>query len=130
MGAMIKGAVYGLTNAIVELTLRGPEGQEERLDFKVDTGFDGALTLHSAVVSALGLQRFAVQEVVLADGSVILCDLCKGRVEWGGVSRPVDVQVSDSVSLLGMALLAEHQVRIDVVNGGLVRITPLMQIAA
>jgi predicted aspartyl protease len=101
---MIEGAVYGRTNAIVELTLRGPDGQEERLDFKVDTGFDG--------------------------DRVILCDLCKGRVEWGGVSRSVDVQVSDSVSLLGMALLAGHQVRIDVVNGGLVRITPLMQIAA
>jgi clan AA aspartic protease len=122
---MIEGAVYGLTNAIVELTLRGPDGQEERLDFKVDTGFDGALTLHSAVVSALGLQRFGLQEVVLADGSVILCDLCKGRVEWGGVSRSVDVQVSDSVSLLGMALLAGHHVRIDVVDGGAVRISPL-----
>lgn len=122
---MIEGEVHGSTEAIVELTLRGPDGQQERLDFKVDTGFDGALTLHSAVVSALGLARSGVQEVVLADGSVVLCDLCGGFVDWDGVSRPVEVHVSDSVSLLGMALLADHQVRIDVVEGGTVRIAPL-----
>lgn len=127
---MIEGAVYGNTAPIVALTVLGPEGQEERLDFKVDTGFDGALTLHSAVVSALGLQASGVQRVTLADGSVIVCELCDGFVDWNGVARSVEVQVSDSVSLLGMALLAEHQLRIDVVEGGLVRITPLMQIAA
>jgi clan AA aspartic protease len=125
---MIEGAVYGSTEAIVELTVRGPEGREQRLDFKVDTGFDGALTLHSAVVSALGLRPYGVQEVTLADGSVTVCELCDGSVDWNGVPRSVEVQVSDSVSLLGMALLADHQVRIDVVDGGAVRISPLTQL--
>lgn len=125
---MIEGAVYGNTEPIVELTVRGPEGQEQRLDFKVDTGFDGALTLHSAVVSSLGLQASGVQRVTLADGSVIVCEVCDGSVDWNGVPRSVEVQVSDSVSLLGMALMAGHQVRIDVVDGGAVRISPLTQL--
>jgi clan AA aspartic protease len=124
---MIEGEVHGDTEPIVALTVRGPEGQEERLDFKVDTGFDGALTLHSAVVSALGLQPSSVQRVSLADGSVIVCKVCNGFVDWNGAARSVEVQVSDSVSLLGMALLAGHQVRIDVVDGGVVRISPLGQ---
>jgi clan AA aspartic protease len=124
---MIGGTVYGSTDAVVPLTVRGPDGQEERLDFKLDTGFDGDLSLHSVVVAALGLPRFGAQHVGLADGSVILCEMCDGVVEWGGVLRPVEVQVSDSVSLLGMALPAEHQVRIDVVDGGVVRIIPLAQ---
>lgn len=45
-----------------------------------------------------------------------------------GVSRAVEVQVSDSVSLLGMALLAGHQVRIDVEEGRAVSISPLTQL--
>jgi clan AA aspartic protease len=125
---MIGGTVHGRTDAVVPLTVRGPEGQEEHLDFKLDTGFDGDLSLHSAVVAALGLPRFGAQHVGLADGSVILCELCDGVVEWGGVLRAVEVQVADSVSLLGMALLAGHQVRIDVVDGGAVRISPLRQL--
>ena len=130
MGPMIEGVVYGSTDAIVALTIHGPEGQAEHVDFKVDTGFDGALTLHSAVVAALGLPRRGTQDIVLADGSLVRCAVCDGWVEWAGVPRSVRIQVADSISLLGMALLAEHQVRIDVVEGGVVRITPLMQIAA
>lgn len=127
---MIEGVVYGSTDAIVALTIHGPEGQAEHVDFKIDTGFDGALTLHSAVVAALGLPRRGTQDIVLADGSLVRCAVCDGWVEWAGVPRSVRIQVADSISLLGMALLAEHQVRIDVVEGGVVRITPLMQIAA
>jgi hypothetical protein len=34
---MIEGAIHGSTEPIVALTVWGPEGQEERLGFKVDT---------------------------------------------------------------------------------------------
>lgn len=128
MGLMIAGTVYGGTDAIVALVVLGSEGRAERLDFKVDTGFDGALTLHSSEVAALGLPRRGTQDVVLADGAVVRCTVCEGSVEWAGVPRPVRIQVADSVSLLGMALLAGHQVRIDVVDGGAVRISPLRQL--
>jgi clan AA aspartic protease len=122
---VIEGVVFGSTDAIVALTVHGPEGQAEHVDFKVDTGFDGALTLHSAVVAALGLSRRGTQDVVLADGGLIRCAVCDGFVEWAGVPRSVRIQVADSISLLGMALMTDHQLRIDVVDGGAVRITPL-----
>lgn len=79
---MIGGTVHGSTDAVVPLTVRGPQGQEEHLDFRLDTGFDGDLSLHSAVVAALGLPRFGAQQVDLADGSVILCEVCDGVVQW------------------------------------------------
>lgn len=123
---MIEGAVYGSTDAIVALTVCGTTGQKEQLDFRIDTGFDGALTLHSAVVAELGLYSSGTRLIGLADGTVTECDLCAGFVDWNG-PRPVEIQIADTVLLLGMELLADHQVRIDVVDGGAVRIAPLPQ---
>lgn len=50
---MVEGAVYGESDALVELAVLGPGGQRECLDFRVDTGFDGALTLPGAGSGAL-----------------------------------------------------------------------------
>jgi clan AA aspartic protease len=122
---MVEGSVYGESDALVELAVLGPEGRKERLDFRVDTGFDGALTLHSAVVAALGLPRTGARWVRVGDGRLVLCDLFDAQVEWDGESRPIDVLAADIAPLLGMELLGGHQLRIDVVDGGAVRITPL-----
>lgn len=56
---------------------------------------------------------------------IVLCDLFDARVEWDGESRPIDVLAPDIAPFLGMELLGGHQLRIDVVDGGAVRITPL-----
>ena len=62
---------------------------------------------------------------MLADGSVRQFDIYAAEVAWGGAWRPVLVSaVSDEV-LLGMRLLANHELRIAVVPGGAVGITPL-----
>jgi clan AA aspartic protease len=123
---MIEGAVHGQSDAIVELAVLGPEGEKKCLDFRIDTGFDGALTLHSVVVAALGLPQTGTKWVRLADGSTVLSDVCDAHVEWDGALRPVGVQIADIGSLLGMALLGGHRLRMDVVDGGVVRISPLM----
>jgi clan AA aspartic protease len=124
---MIEGAVHGQSDAIVELAVLGPGGDRERLDFRIDTGFDGALTLHSAVVAALGLRRTGTKWIRLADGSTVLSDVCDAVVEWDGAHRPVGVQIADIGALMGMALLGGHQLRMDVVDGGAVRISRLAQ---
>jgi clan AA aspartic protease len=123
---MIEGAVHGQSDAIVELAVLGPDGAKERLDFRIDTGFDGALTLHSAAVAALGLSQTGTKWVRLADGRTVVCDVCDAHVEWDGALRPVGVQIADIGSLLGMALLGGHRLWMDVVDGGVVRISPLM----
>jgi clan AA aspartic protease len=122
---MVEGSVYGESDALVELAVLGPEGRKERLDFRVDTGFDGALTLHPAVVAALGLPPMGARWIRVGDGRMVLCDLFDAQVEWDGEPRPIDVLAADIAPLLGMELLGGHQLRIDVVDGGAVRITPL-----
>ena len=122
---MIRGVVNARREAIVPLRMRGPSGGEMALDAVVDSGFTAALALPVAVVAALGLGRQSVGGAVLADGSVRQFDIYAAEVAWGGVWRPVLVSaVSDEV-LLGMRLLANHELRIAVVPGGAVEITPL-----
>jgi clan AA aspartic protease len=127
---MIHTTVNQFLEATLDLTIHGPHDQQERLECKIDTGFDGALTLHSAVVAALGLPRVNSGRALLADGSETSFPIHRAVVDWGGVRRKVNVHVADTVSLLGMAMLAGHELRMEIIPDGAVRITTLMQIAA
>jgi clan AA aspartic protease len=122
---VIYGTVNAWPEATVELAVRGPEGREERLEFLVDTGFDGDLTLHSAVVAELGLQKVGESSAILADGSATSFGMCSAAVSWAGAPRKVSIQIADTIALLGM--LERQELRIEVVPDGAVRITPLAQ---
>jgi len=122
---MIRGIVNVRREAIVPLQVRGPGGAERDVDAVVDSGFTASLTLPATVVATLGLARQSGGGAVLADGSVRQFDIYAAEVAWRGGWRPVLVSgVGDEV-LLGMRLLAGHELRIAVVPGGVVEITPL-----
>ena len=122
---MIRGMVNLRREAIVPVRVRGPGGAELDVDAVVDSGFTASLTLPATVVATLGLARQSGGGAVLADGSVRQLDIYAAEVAWGGGWRPVLVSgVGDEV-LLGMRLLAGHELRIAVVPGGVVEITPL-----
>lgn len=127
---MIAGSVTEFRQAIIELSVSGPTGQSERLEFIVDTGFDGQLMLHSAIAAALELPKISQARAFLADGSETVFDICEAFVLWNGVRRSVLVDVSDSFALLGMGLLDDHELRILAVPDGAVQITPLLDIAS
>ncbi len=122
---MIRGVVNVRREAIVPVRIRGPSGGEMALDAVVDSGFTAALALPVAIATALGLGRQTVGGAVLADGSVRQFDIYAAEVAWGGVWQPVLVSAISDEVLLGMQLLANHEVRIAVVPGGAVEITPL-----
>jgi clan AA aspartic protease len=84
----------------------------------VDTGFTGHLTLPSATVEALGLPIIGSAESILADGSLVMEDVCLARVLWHGGERPVRVLVSEATPLLGMALMRGSELRVECVGGG------------
>jgi predicted aspartyl protease len=94
---VILGVVNARIEAIVCLRVRGPGGFHLDVDAVVDSGFTASLTLPMTTVVALGLVRQSSGGAVLADGAV----------------------------LLGMRLLAGHELRMAVVPGGAVEITPL-----
>jgi len=127
---MIHTTVNQFLEATLDLTIHGPDGQQERLECKIDTGFDGALTLHSAVAAALDLPRVNTGRAILADGSETTFPIHRAVVEWGETRRHINVHVADTVCLLGMAMLAGHELRMEIIPDGAVRITPLEQRAA
>lgn len=91
----------------------------------VDTGFTGHLTLPTATVEALGLPIVGSAESILADGSLVLEDVCLARVLWHGEERPIRVLVADVMPLLGMSLLRGSELRIEVIDDGEVEIRAL-----
>lgn len=122
---MIRGAVNARREAVVPLRVRGPSGTELAVDAVVDSGFTASLTLPAAVVAALGLARQSGGGAVLADGSARQFDIYAAEVMWDGGWRPVLVSALGDEVLLGMRLLEGHELRIGVVPGGVVEITPL-----
>ncbi len=122
---MINGAVNHRREAVVRLRLRGTNNSEAEIDAIVDTGFSESLTLPSVVMNALAYVRSADGSARLADGSTSSFDVCMGEVEWRGTHKKVIIYVVGDEPLVGMRLLAGHQLRVDVMAGGAVEIIPL-----
>ncbi len=99
---------------VVTLPLRGPEGQSR----KIDTGYNGFLTLPTAVVAKLGLAFGGISRATLADGSVVAFDVYDVMVIWDGIARYVSANAADSTPLVGMSLLDRHDLSIRVREGG------------
>jgi clan AA aspartic protease len=101
------------------------EASSLRVEAVVDTGFTGHLTLPSATVEALGLPIIGSTESTLADGSLVVEDVCLARVLWHGGERPVRVLVAEAAPLLGMALMRGSELRVECVGGGEVSVERL-----
>lgn len=122
---MIQGVVNSRREATVRLRVRGPGGAETEVVAVIDTGFNASLTLPAATVAALGLTRQSGTSTVLAGGSTRAYDIFAAEVLWDGTWRPVLVSAVGHEVLVGMRLLAGHQLRVAAVPGGAVEITPL-----
>jgi clan AA aspartic protease len=94
-------------------------------DAVIDTGFTSSLTLPASAVTALRLVRQSGGSAVLGDGSVRSFDVYAAEVQWDGNWRPVLVSAVGDEVLVGMRLLAGHEVRVAVVPGGPVDICPI-----
>jgi clan AA aspartic protease len=86
----------------------------------IDTGFTGYATLPMALLAALGATWLYRQEGILADGSIQLFDVYAVTIIWDGQPRTVETEAIDSDPLVGMSLLHNHELRIQVATGGLV----------
>jgi clan AA aspartic protease len=122
---MIRGVVNASYEAIVRIRVRGPGHSGLDIDSIVDSGFNESLTLPAVMIATLGLHRKSGGRAVLADGSVRQFNIYAAEVSWDGVWWPVMVSDMGSEALLGMRLLARHELRISVVPGGAVEITAL-----
>lgn len=113
----ITGSVNAHREAILRLTVRGPQAQEE-IEAVVDTGFTGFLTLPPPLVAMLDLPFRRLGRAVLADGSETLFEVHEAEVIWDESPRRDFVDAADTDPLVGMALLDGHELTVQVVNGG------------
>lgn len=115
---MIVGIVNADLEAVVRVAVSGPAGQVNDVEAVVDTGYNGLLTLPSALVGELGLPYVTRSRATLANGSEDICDVHDATVLWDSQPRHVRVDATDATPLVGMALLEGHNLHIDVHNGG------------
>jgi clan AA aspartic protease len=122
---MMTGVVNAHLEALVRLTVRGPGGQEQEIEAVIDTGFDGSLSLPPPRIAALGLPWRRRGRALLADGSESVFDIYEATLMWDGALRRIAVDAADTDPLLGMALLYNYELTVQVVEGGCVRIQAL-----
>lgn len=115
---MIEGVVNAALEAVVSLTVQGPSGQSREIEAVIDTGFNDFLTLPSALAAELGLAYRNRGKMILADGSEATFDIYRAVLLWDGESRHVYAYAADAIPLVGMALLHDHDLSIQVRAGG------------
>jgi clan AA aspartic protease len=95
------------------------------IEFVVDTGFAGDLTLPETAVIALGFTFRRRIDANLADDSVVPMDLYEADITWEGKTRRVGVLATGARPLLGTALLDGHDLTIRFAQGGGVTVAPI-----
>ena len=104
--AVISGRIDGDGWPIVPLRIVLPDGGQYRIEFLVDTGYDGQLTLLPDLVQLLALVPTGeTREAIVASGAVVGWPVYRASVLWNGQVRNVEVLESDTPPLLGMAML-------------------------
>ena len=118
------GYVYGL-DALLNLLFRIVGQPDIEIEFVIDTGFAGFLTLPLAAVSALQLPYVRRLIANLADGSAVQTDVYAATIVWDGVEIDVEVLATGRQPLLGTLMLQKHNLDVDFVNGGKARVRAL-----
>ncbi len=115
---MIQGVVTAAYEAVVSLTVQGPTGQFQEIEAVIDTGFTGFLTMPLGAVEELGLPFLNTGQVTLADGSESILNVYSATVLWDGEPRLIRTYAADTTPLVGMRMLDQHDLSIQVRAGG------------
>ena len=91
----------------------------------IDTGFNGALSLPQDSIDFLGALPRQLIESRLADGQIVLLPTFQVEAQWGEELIEVEATITAGQPLIGTVLLQNHEIRIEVHDGGIVEITPL-----
>jgi clan AA aspartic protease len=120
---MITGRVRN-REAVIELEIRGLDGLQQ-VEAVIDTGYNGELTVPEDLVNALQLPFAGYRRGMLADGSIAVLQVHLATIDWLGEERDVLVLGSTGAALIGMALLEQNRLTINVLEGGDVLIEPV-----
>lgn len=118
---MTQGKVIEL-QARINVVLRLSNLPDVVLEFVLDTGFEGALTLPPNAVAVLGLPFVQEMSANLADDSSIKTNIHAATIIWNGAEIDVAVLAMGKRPLLGTALLANKRLGVDFEENGTVTI--------
>ena len=121
---MISGIVRD-NHALLPVTFRLLEQPDFSIEFVLDTGFSGDLTLPEAAVQAIGLERVVEEIAHLADGSLIVLVVHTGTIFWRNQLREVRVLATGSRPLLGTGLLEGSHLSVEFTENGAVIVEEL-----
>jgi clan AA aspartic protease len=122
---MMSGYVNTNREAILQIAIVGDNKNLKSIKAVIDTGFTGDLTLPKTAIDDLGFTLRGFQKVTLGDGSNQYFDMYVGSVIWDGQMRKVEIHVAETDSLIGMGLLEDYKLEVEVKPGSEVRITSL-----
>ena len=122
---MIEGTVNPAFEATIPLRLYGDNGRTVDISAVVDTGFTGFLTLPSPLIAELELPFSHYGHAFLADDTELEYEVYNITVSWDGRSKAIDANATGSTPLVGMRLLDDHDLNIQVRIGGRVLIQPI-----
>jgi clan AA aspartic protease len=121
---VILGNVVGL-QVQVGVIFRLPNRPDLEIEFVVDTGFAGALTLPPAAVAALGLPFREDISANLADDTYAIVAVHRATILWDGRDITVAVLAMGKRPLLGTALLDGFNLNADFADNGAVTLRRL-----
>jgi clan AA aspartic protease len=122
---MMQGVVNLRREAMLTVVVSNSNRQLQSIEAVIDTGFNGFLSLPSAIITTLDLPWSGSDFVTLGDGSETFFDLYTAIVIWDGQYCEVDIAESETEPLLGMALLYGYRLQVDNIEGGMVKIETL-----
>ncbi len=122
---MMQGVVNLRCEATLTVAVGNARRQLQAIAAVIDTGFNGFLSLPSAIIANLNLPWSGSDFVTWGDDSETCFDLYTATVIWDGQYREIDIADSETEPLLGMALLYGYRLQIGNVEGGIVKLEVL-----
>ena len=118
------GRVNGDLEAIVQVSMEDNRGNYHAFDCVVDTGFDGFVALPADTIQELGLISRGRRQTGLVNDSEAMLPVYLAIVDWRGEFSEVSVLQTEQDFLVGMALLENSTLTIQVWDGGSVTVDP------
>lgn len=110
---MIRGYVNEVLEPVVEIGLKRGEAMEF-IPAIVDAGFSGFLCLSKRHEDRIELVFHHIERYELANGEVVVMDVFRGTIVFGGRSNVVNLILTSSQdTLIGASLLKDGKLSID-----------------
>ena len=91
---MIEGVVNAGHEAVVTLSLQGPEGQAREVEAVIDMGYSGYLTLSPVTAAELELAFVGNGHAFLANDAGVEFDVYDATVLWDGQPRDIEADAT------------------------------------